>query len=247
VEQLAVPTTAQADVTRALAALSSRGHNPAALMIDSALTSSGIYDPPPTWIAPIAQSVRGAGGLIIGDEVQYGLGRSGSDFWGFSRRGYKPDIVTLGKPVGNGYPMGVVITRRDILEAFQKDTGFFSTFGGNPVAGAAGLAVLDVLEQENLTGNALTTGDYFIKQLKEVTRDFPDIVAEVRGHGLMIGIEVRDRALTRGLVNRMRERDVLIGSEGPKGNVLKLRPPLPFQRGHADIVANALRQSLAAG
>src|SRR5206468_3600036 len=151
IEQLAAPTAAaEADVAAALMRLSARGLTPAALMIDSGLTSTGIYDPPPSWVAPIAAAVKKAGALIIGDEVQYGLGRSGSDFWGFARRGYHPDIVTLGKPVGNGYPLGVVVTRRAILEKFQRDTGFFSTFGGNPVAAAAGLAVLDVLEQEHL-------------------------------------------------------------------------------------------------
>src|SRR5258708_30595999 len=115
-------------------------------MIDSALTSTGIYDPSPSWVAPIAASVRKAGALIIGDEVQFGLGRSGSDFWGYARRGYHPDIVTLGKPVGNGYPLGVVITRRSILEKFQRHTGFFSTFGANPPAPATRLAGLRVLE-----------------------------------------------------------------------------------------------------
>ncbi len=134
------------EVERALAALAARRFGLAAFVIDSGLTSNGIYDPPPEWMAPIARAVHAAGGLIIGDEVQYGLGRSGSHFWGFSRRGYVPDIVTLGKPVGNGYPLGVVVTRRAILEAFQAQTGFFSTFGGNPVAAAAGLAVLEVLE-----------------------------------------------------------------------------------------------------
>src|SRR5258707_11071779 len=159
---------AEADVTTAMARLAARGFKPAALMIDSALTSTGIYDPSPCWIAPIAAAVRKAGALIIGDEVQFGLGRSGSDFWGFTRRGYHPDIVTLGKPVGNGYPLGVVITRRAILEKFQRDTGFFSTFGGNPVAAAAGLAVLEVLVREQLVDNARTTGSYFINKLRDL-------------------------------------------------------------------------------
>jgi 4-aminobutyrate aminotransferase-like enzyme/Ser/Thr protein kinase RdoA (MazF antagonist) len=249
VEQLAAPVSAdpgiaEADVAAAIARLAARGFTPAALMIDSALTSTGIFDPAPAWIAPIAAAVCKAGGLIIGDEVQFGLGRSGSDFWGFARRGYHPDIVTLGKPVGNGYPLGVVITRRAILEKFQRDTGFFSTFGGNPVAGAAGLAVLDVLERERLAENARTTGGYFINRLRALAAKY-DSVRGVRGCGLLIGVEVTDRMLTKRLVNGLREHGVLIGSEGPLGNVLKLRPPMPFRPEHVDIVINALTATLS--
>ena len=152
-------------------------------MVDSAFTSNGIYDPPPEWMTPIIAAVRAAGGLVIGDEVQYGLGRSGSHFWGFGRRGFVPDLVTLGKPVANGFPLGVVVTRREILEAFQRKTGFFSTFGGNPVAAAAGLAVLEVLDGEKLMANALATGDQFRQRLRDFAagqRGF----GEVRGHGL---------------------------------------------------------------
>jgi len=240
---VATATAAESDVTAAIARLNARGYKPAALMIDSALTSTGIFDPPTSWIAPIATAVKKAGGLIIGDEVQFGLGRSGTDFWGFARRGYHPDIVTLGKPVGNGYPLGVVITRRAILEKFQRDTGFFSTFGGNPVAAAAGLAVLDVLERERLLKNAHTTGDYFINKLRALATKH-DCIRDVRGRGLMIGVEVTDRTLTKRLVNGLRDRGVLIGSEGPKGNVLKLRPPMPFRTDHADIVVDALTDTL---
>jgi 4-aminobutyrate aminotransferase-like enzyme len=244
-ESVRVAAAAEADVADAIARLAARGHTPAALIIDSALTSSGIFDPPPAWIAPIAAAVHKAGGLIIGDEVQFGLGRSGSDFWGFTRRGYNPDIVTLGKPVGNGYPLGVVITRRAILEKFQRDTGFFSTFGGNPVAAAAGLAVLEVLEKERLVENARTTGDYFISRLRELAEKY-DAIADVRGSGLLIGAEVADRATAKRVVNGLRQRGVLIGSEGPLANVLKLRPPMPFRTEHADIVIAALTETLSA-
>ncbi len=241
----AVATAAERDVANAIARLHTRGIKPAALMIDSALTSTGIFDPPPTWIAPIAAAVRKEGGLIIGDEVQFGLGRSGSHFWGFTRRGYHPDIVTLGKPVGNGYPLGVVVTRRAILEKFQRDTGFFSTFGGNPVAAAAGLAVLDILDKERLVDNARTTGDYFVRRLRELAESQGKI-RDVRGCGLMIGVEVPDRATAKRVVNGLRERGVLIGSEGPLGNVLKLRPPMPFHMEHVEIVIDALTSTLSA-
>jgi len=242
----AIAAAAEADIANAIARLESRGFKPAALMIDSALTSTGIYDPPPTWIAPIAAAVRKAGGLVIGDEVQFGLGRSGSHFWGFTRRGYHPDIVTLGKPVGNGYPLGVIITRRALLEKFQRDTGFFSTFGGNPVAAAAGLAVLDVLDKERLVENARATGDYFVRRLKELAQTQP-IVRNVRGCGLMIGVELTDRATTKRVVNGLRERGVMTGSEGPLGNVLKLRPPMPFRMEHVQMVIESLNATLSAG
>jgi 4-aminobutyrate aminotransferase-like enzyme len=238
-----VGDAAEADVEAAIERLEQRGFKSAALMIDSALTSTGIYDPPPAWIAPIAAAVRKAGGLIIGDEVQFGLGRSGSHFWGFTRRGYHPDIVTLGKPVGNGYPLGVVITRRALLEKFQRDTGFFSTFGGNPVAAAAGLAVLDVLDKERLVENARVTGEYFIRRLKELAQTH-HAIRDVRGCGLMVGAELTDRATTKRVVNGLRERGVLTGSEGPLGNVLKLRPPMPFHMEHVEIVIDALNAAL---
>ncbi len=247
VEQLAVPlsgaTAAEADARHAVDQLAARGHRLAAFVIDSALTSSGIYDPQPKSFAPVTAAVHEAGGLIIADEVQFGLGRSGTDFWGFSRRGYHPDIVTLGKPVGNGYPLGVVITRREILEPFQRASGFFSTFGGNPVAAAAGLAVLDVLEKERLPENARTTGDYFRGRLRDLAAD-NERIREVRGSGLMIGVEVTDKALAKRIVNGLRDRGVLIGSEGPLGNVLKLRPPMPFRPEHVDIVMEALAATL---
>ncbi len=235
----------QGEARRAIEALAARGFGLAAFMVDSAFTSNGIYDPPAEWMVPIVAAVRAAGGLVIGDEVQFGLGRSGSHFWGFARRGYVPDIVTLGKPVANGYPLGVVITRREILEAFQAKTGFFSTFGGNPVAAAAGLAVLDVLDGEQLMANALSTGERFRQRLREFTAVQPGF-GEVRGHGLMIGVEVVDAGgapapqRAKQIVNGLRERGVLIGSEGPGGNVLKLRPPMCFGAEHVDRVLVAL-------
>jgi 4-aminobutyrate aminotransferase-like enzyme/Ser/Thr protein kinase RdoA (MazF antagonist) len=237
------------EAERAIAALGARQFGLAAFILDSAYTSNGIFDPPADWIAPVAAAVHAAGGLIIGDEVQYGLGRSGSHFWGFARRGFRPDIVTLGKPVGNGYPLGVVVTRRAILEAFQAQTGFFSTFGGNPVAAAAGLAVLDVLEREQLVANALHTGSYFRKRLLELAQAQPAL-GEVRGHGLLLGVEVLDPdgapsgARAKRIVNGLRERAVLIGSEGPAGNVLKLRPPMCFGIEHVDRVIAALGEVL---
>jgi 4-aminobutyrate aminotransferase-like enzyme/aminoglycoside phosphotransferase (APT) family kinase protein len=246
----ALGAMASRDVQRALAALTARRFALAAFIVDSAFTSNGIFDPPADWMTPIATAVQAAGGLIIGDEVQYGLGRSGSHFWGFARRGYVPDIVTLGKPVGNGFPLGVVITRRAILEAFQARTGFFSTFGGNPVAAAAGLAVLDVLEREQLMANALSTGRHFRQRLIDLAQLY-SCLGEVRGHGLLLGVEVIEASgfpaprHAKAIINGLRERGVLVGSEGPAGNVLKLRPPMCFGREHADRVIAALSAVLA--
>jgi 4-aminobutyrate aminotransferase-like enzyme len=184
--------------------------------------------------------------LIIADEVQYGLGRSGSHFWGFERRGIVPDIVTLGKPLGNGYPMGAVIANRRMIEAFQRKFGFFSTFGGNPVAAAAGLAVLDVIERERLRENAAATGTYLRAGLERLAAGHP-VLGAVRGCGLLLGLEVlaadaaAAKRLTRKIVNALAaESRILIGSEGPAANILKIRPPLAFRPEHADLMIEAI-------
>jgi 4-aminobutyrate aminotransferase-like enzyme/Ser/Thr protein kinase RdoA (MazF antagonist) len=234
------------DADRAIRTLSERGFAPAAFFLDTAITSSGIHDPPPAWAAAISDRVRAAGVLIVADEVQYGLGRSGSHFWGFARRGLDPDIVTLGKPVGNGYPMGVVIAARARIEAFQREFGFFSTFGGNPVAASAGLAVLDVLEREQLMANAAATGDYLRRRLGALEGRHPALGA-VRGTGLLLGLEVRGvgtqtaRQCAKRIINILAaEARVLIGYEGPDASILKLRPPMPFAIEHADRLVQAI-------
>jgi 4-aminobutyrate aminotransferase-like enzyme/Ser/Thr protein kinase RdoA (MazF antagonist) len=238
------------DADAAIGMLAKSGFAPAAFFIDSALTSNGILDPPAAWLAAVAARVRAAGGLIVADEVQYGLGRSGSNFWGFERRGLLPDIVTLGKPVGNGFPLGVVIARRQLIEDFQEKFGFFSTFGGNAVAAAAGLAVLDVMDREQLMQNAHATGRYLRERLEALSAGQESLGA-VRGAGLLLGLEVRGmdanaaRATAKHIVNTLASRHrVLIGSEGPGGNVLKLRPPMSFGREHADLLVTALEAAV---
>ena len=240
------PAATTRDLDRALDSLARRGLEPAAFYLDSALTSNGIFDPPPEWLALIAARVRAGGGLIVGDEVQYGLGRSGSHFWGFERRGVTPDIVTMGKPMGNGYPLGALIANRAVIEEFQAKTGFFSTFGGNPVAAAAGLAVLAVLDGERLMENAHTVGAHLRSGLVELAARHPGVTA-VRGAGLMLGLEIgaiggaTPRQSARRAVNVLARRHrVLTGTEGPAGNVLKLRPPLCFDRDQAGILLAAL-------
>jgi 4-aminobutyrate aminotransferase-like enzyme/Ser/Thr protein kinase RdoA (MazF antagonist) len=245
-------TAAQHDVDRAVAVLAERGHAPAAFYIDTAITSSGIFDPPPLWSAGISARLREAGALIVADEVQYGLGRCGSHFWGFERRGLEPDIVTLGKPVANGYPMGVVVANRDLIEAFQKRYGFFSTFGGSAVAAAAALAVLDVLEEEGLQANAAATGRYLSGRLEALAGRHACLGA-VRGTGLLLGLEVNAGAAgtprqgVKRIINRLAaDARVLIGYEGPDAGILKLRPPMPFVAEHADRLVEALDQAAAA-
>jgi 4-aminobutyrate aminotransferase-like enzyme/Ser/Thr protein kinase RdoA (MazF antagonist) len=234
------------DADGAIARLAEQGLGPAAFFVDSSLTSSGVFDPPAAWAAAVSARVRAAGGLIVADEVQYGLGRSGSHFWGFERRGLRPDIVTMGKPVGNGYPMGVVVANRSLIEAFQATYGFFSTFGGNPVAAAAGLAVLEVLDHEQLMANAAATGGYLREQLESVATRH-ECLGEVYGAGLLLGVDVvgRDAAeaklRNKRIVNALAtESRILIGYEGPQASILKLRPPMPFRREHADRLVQAI-------
>jgi 4-aminobutyrate aminotransferase-like enzyme/Ser/Thr protein kinase RdoA (MazF antagonist) len=240
------------DADGAITRLAERGFEPAAFFVDTAITSSGIFDPPPAWAAAVSARVRAAGGLVVADEVQYGLGRSGSHFWGFERRGLEPDIVTMGKPVGNGYPMGVVIANRALIEAFQAAYGFFSTFGGNAVAAAAGLAVLKVLDREQLMANAAATGGYLREQLESIAARH-ECLGEVRGAGLLLGLQIlgrdasaaklRNKRIVNALASEFR---ILIGYEGPEASILKLRPPMPFRREHADLLVRAIDAAAAA-
>jgi 4-aminobutyrate aminotransferase-like enzyme/Ser/Thr protein kinase RdoA (MazF antagonist) len=244
--------TAARDVDGAIETLRERGFAPAAFYIDTAITSSGIFDPPPAWAAAVTARMRAAGSLIVADEVQYGLGRPGSHFWGFERRGLEPDIVTLGKPVANGYPMGVVVANRALIEAFQAKFGFFSTFGGGAVAAAAGLAVLEVLDSEKLTANAASVGGYLREQLESVAARH-ECLGRVRGTGLLLGLEVLERdgspskLRNKRIVNALAsEARILIGYEGPYASILKLRPPMPFGREHADLLARAIDEAATA-
>lgn len=242
---------AREDAERALGTLEERGFAPAAFYIDTAMTSSGVYDPPPIWGRVISDRIRAAGGLIVADEVQYGMGRPGSHFWGFERRGLDPDMVTMGKPVANGYPMGVVIANRDLIEAFQAKFGLFSTFGGSAVAAAAGLAVLDVLDGEELQANAAGTGAYLRRRLEEVAARH-DCLGELRGSGFMLGLQVHAvgtrtaRQVTKRIINILAsEARVLIGYEGPNVDILKMRPPMVFRAEHADRLAEAIDRAAA--
>ncbi len=207
---------------------------------------------PPGYLAEAYRHVRAAGGVCIADEVQVGFGRLGTHFWGFETQGVVPDIVVLGKPIGNGFPLAAVVTTEAIADSFANGMEFFSTFGGNPVACAAGLAVLDVVRDERLQERALRVGGHFIAGLKRLSESHP-IVGDVRGSGLFLGIElVRDRLTLEPagveaayVVERLRELGVLAGTDGPLHNVIKIRPPLCFSETDADLFVTALDAVLA--
>lgn len=233
----------------AIATLAQRGYGTAFLMIDSALTSNGAPRVPAGWLETVARKVRGAGGLVIADEVQAGLGRLGQ-FWGFAAAGLESvDIVTLGKPVGNGHPLGVVITRRDLWQRFYAANEVFSTFGGNTVACAAGMAVLDVIEREDLIARGASTGDLFRDRLGDLATRRP-LIGDVRGMGMMSAIAFNDPdgspaiAATRAIVARMKDEGVLVGAAGRPRHALKLRPPLIWGEAEVGFFVAALDRVL---
>ena len=242
-----------ADVKRAIAELERRGHKFSAFVCDSIFSSDGVYADPPGFLRKAVSEVHKAGGLYVADEVQPGFARTGDAFWGFARHDVTPDIVTMGKPMGNGFPMAGLVTRPDLLERFCEDTGYFSTFGGNPVAAAAGMAVLDVIADEQLQSNALRQGNHIQDRLRDLaTKD--DRIADVRGAGLFLGIDLsrpgeKDQPnadLASSVINGLKDRGVLIGAAGRFGNTLKVRPPLSLSQDEADIFVDKLADALAA-
>jgi 4-aminobutyrate aminotransferase-like enzyme len=227
------------------AELAERGHALAATFIDAGLTSDGIHPLTPESLAAMVQATHDAGGLFVADEVQVGYGRSGEHLWTFAHLGATPDFVTLGKPMGNGYPVAAVLTRREIIDAFAFAGRVFSTFGGNPVAAQAGLAVLDVIRDERIIPNVRRVGELLRERIGELRVRYREIV-DVRGLGLLIGVQLDDPARAKAVVDAMRERGVLIGRTGPSEDVLKIRPPLVFDDEHVDVLVAALDDSLAA-
>jgi 4-aminobutyrate aminotransferase-like enzyme len=229
------------DLGRATGELASRGLAPAMVIFDTVFSSEGIFDLPPGFLHSVRKWADDAGALLVADEVQAGFGRVGSRFWGFAADDVVPDVVTLGKPMGNGYPMGAVVTTAEIAAGFAEHRHFFSTFAGSPVAAAAGMAVLDVIEHEDLPGNADRVGDYLRAGIASLGH--PEVV-DIRGPGLFIGVEMSDPGLTERVVEGMRDRGVLIGSTGPADDVLKIRPPLVFTERHSDILLERLAETL---
>ncbi|MCG7361392.1 aspartate aminotransferase family protein [Roseomonas sp. ACRSG] len=228
-------------VREAIADMVAHGIRPAALLVDTIFSSDGVFSDPPGFLQPAVAAIREAGGLFIADEVQPGFGRTGEAMWGFMRHGLVPDMVTMGKPMGNGHPIAAMVAKPEILDRFGERTRYFNTFGGNPVSCAVGQAVLEVIEGEGILENARDVGAYLREGLRGLAQQH-EVIGDVRGAGLFIGVElVRDRATrepdgesTAKLVNGLRERRILISAAGPHANVLKIRPPLVFQREHAD-------------
>jgi 4-aminobutyrate aminotransferase-like enzyme len=251
---------ARRDMTAAIERLADRGRRPAALFIDSLFTSAGIFAPAAATVAATLEAARAAGALLIADEVQAGHGRSGDDLWTFPVWGVTPDIVTLGKPMGNGHPVAAVVTRSELADCMTAaGTTFFSTFGGNPVACIAALTVLDVLEDERLVENAAAVGAWLRDALSHLSARHAAI-GDVRGRGLMVGVElvVGDEAragderpapaadLAAKVRDEMRERGVLVGLTRRERNVLKIRPPLCIRGDEAKLIVNALDEALSA-
>ncbi len=240
-----------AHVHEAIETLERRGVKLAAFIIDTIASSGGVVSPPPGYLSAVAEIVRNAGGLFIADEVQPGFGRTGRNFWGYQADGFVPDIVTMGKPMGNGHPLAGVVTRGGIVEEFAARGRYFNTFGGNPVSCAAGLAVLDVLEQEDLQQNALEVGQYLVDGLWTLAERH-EVIGDVRGSGFFLGLElVEDRErktpatdLTKRVLNELRERGLLTGSIGPDANILKLRCPMVFTRENADYALGIIDETL---
>jgi 4-aminobutyrate aminotransferase-like enzyme len=241
-----------ADVQAAIDDLARHGIKPAVLIFDTLFSSDGVLTHPPGFIGGAVAAVRRAGGLFIADEVQPGFARTGTAMWGFQRHDVVPDIVTLGKPMGNGLPIGGVIARPDVLEQFAATARYFNTFGGNPVCCAAALAVLDVIRDEGLQENARLVGEYLRAGLSRLAAA-DDRIGQVRGAGLFIGVDFvtdtqsrePDPATALAMVNRLRELRVLISASGPLGHVLKIRPPLPFSKSDGDEFLDRFQQALA--
>ena len=232
----------QQETQRALCALARRGYDCAALLIDSIFSSDGIYADPPGFLQPAVELVRAAGGVLIADEVQPGFGRTGEALWGFVRHDLQPEIVTFGKPMGNGFPVAGLVAQQPMLARLAQQQGYFNTFGGSSAAIAAAQAVWDTLEKEQLQRNAAHTGAYFKQQLQQRQQRWP-VISQVRGSGLFIGVDLSradqqtepDPQLTGRLINALREQGVLIGAAGRHGATLKIRPPLCFNQQHADL------------
>jgi len=237
---------------RIIADLAASGRSPAAFIAETIPSVAGQIFLPPGYLKDIYSHVRAAGGVVIADEVQVGFGRVGSAMWAFEEHGVVPDIVTMGKPIGNGHPVAVVAVRREIAAAFANGMEYFNTFGGNPVSCAAGLAVLDTIEQEGLLANASDQGAYLLQGMRRLQEKYPAI-GDVRGRGLFLGIEmVRDRStkehagdIASKTSNRAKELGVLMGTDGPHDNVIKLRPPMIFGREHADLLLEVLDRAMA--
>ncbi|KLU09559.1 aspartate aminotransferase family protein [Kocuria sp. SM24M-10] len=242
---------ALAEVDAAITSLQEAGHGVSAFLFDPLFSTEGLLQPPAGYIEGVAARIRAAGGLVIADEVQSGFGRTGTHMWGHRMFDLIPDLVTMGKPMANGHPVGAVVTTEELLDEFGRHNMYFNTFAGSPVSSAAGMAVLQVMEEEYLMARAQELGDYIGGRLHAIADGNPHVRA-ARGRGLFFGLEFTAPGgdhkaaadLTKALVEDMRARGVLISRIGPHDNVLKMRPPLVFTREHADLLLDHLDAAL---
>lgn len=238
-------------VDTAIASLQQQGHGVAAVLFDSAFSTEGLVAVPPAYVQGVAERIRQAGGFYIADEVQAGFGRMGDAMWGFASAGITPNLVTLGKPMGNGHPIAGVVTSTDIANRFTRDALYFNTFAGNPVSAAVGSAVLDIIADEGLVTRAALTGTYLQQRLSALA-DTTSLIGDVRGKGLFAALEITnpqkraDPIAARAIVNGMRNRNVLISRTGPRDNVLKIRPPMQFGQPEVDVMLAALTETIEA-
>lgn len=241
------------DVERAIADMKRHGIRPAMLIVDSIFTSDGILPEEPGFLKGAVEAIRRAGGIFVADEVQPGFGRTGSHMWGFQRHGIDPDIVTLGKPMGNGQPIAGLLTRHDVVEEFGKKSRYFNTFAGNAVSCAAAAAVLMVIRRDRIMENARDVGAYLLGKV-DALRARHDCLGNVRGAGLFVAADIvadretraSDRDRTTRVVNAMRDNGVLISACGADHNILKIRPPLIFSRENVDLFVDVLDKALEA-
>jgi len=240
------------EVRAAIDSLQAKGISLAAMLICTLFSSEGLPNVPPGFMRRAVDLVHAAGGLYIADEVQGGFGRTGRQMWGHEQYGVVPDLVTLGKPMGNGHPVSGVVGQADLIREFGGKVMYFNTFGGNPVSCAAANAVLDVIENEKLREHACIVGDYVMAGLERLARRH-SIIGEARGKGMFFAVDlVRDHktrepagAEAKRVINTMRDRGVLISRIGPHDNILKIRPPMPFTKENADVLLATLDDVLA--
>ncbi len=235
------------DVEKAVKQIQQNNKGLSAFFFESLLGCGGQIVLPDGYLKESFRIVRDAGGLCVADEVQVGFGRVGTHFWGFETQGVIPDIVTLGKPIGNGHPLAAVVTTKEIADSFDNGMEYFSTFGGNPVSCAVGLAVLDVIKDEKLQENALKVGRQLKAGLEDLKSKY-DLIGDVRGMGLFIGVELvvnretlepaRDQA--NYIIEKMKELGILLSIDGPLHNVIKIKPPLVFSESNAAFLIDKL-------
>ncbi|MCF8710047.1 aspartate aminotransferase family protein [Rhizorhapis sp. SPR117] len=239
------------DVEAAIADLKRHGIQPAMLIVDSIFTSDGILPEEPGFLKGAVDAIHKAGGIFVADEVQPGFGRTGGSMWGFQRHGIDPDIVTLGKPMGNGQPIAGLLTRHDVVEQFGNSSRYFNTFAGNTVSCAAAVAVLKVIRRDRIMDNARDVGAYLLAKV-EALRSRHECLGHVRGAGMFVAADIvsdreartSDGARTTKVVNAMRENGVLISACGMDHNILKIRPPLIFSRENVDLFVDVLDNAL---